>query len=178
MPGYWLVRWRTGHDVREQGSGGTGATNVGRVLGGAGFLVVLLLDALKGALAVLAARWLCGADTWVPWAAGLAVVTGHVWPVFLSFRGGKGVATLIGAWLVLQPAAFLFCVPVFAVAWLFLRRFTLAGLCGLCLLPTGTAWAAHWAKFPALWAGLCLLVILLAHKEHLRRWLHPETASQ
>lgn len=173
MPGYWLVRLRTGGDVRDQGSGGTGATNVGRLLGRKGFLLVLLLDALKGACVVGGVRHFAPEPSWLVWASGLAVIAGHVWPVFMSFRGGKGVATLIGVWLVLLPAAFLFCVPVFLVALLFLRRFSLAGLCGLGLLPTGAAWAANWHKLPALWAALCLLVVLIAHRDHISRWFSP-----
>lgn len=177
MPGYWLVRARTGDDVREQGSGATGATNVGRKLGPWGFTVVLLLDALKGALAVWLARLFCPGVSWVAFAAAFAVIVGHVWPVFLGFRGGRGVATLLGAWMVLLPASFILCAPVFLVALFWVRRFTIAGLICFSVLPTGAAWAANWQKLPALWAFGCLIVVLVAHKEHLRRWLFPEQVA-
>ena len=178
MPGYWLVLLRRGADVREHGSGGTGATNVGRVLGPWGFGLVLVLDAAKGALAVWLARHFAADCGWAPWACAFAVLLGHVWPALLSFRGGKGVATLVGAWLVLLPASFLLCVPVFLVTYLFLRRFTLAGLCGLGLLPTGAAWASNWGRLPALWAFLSLVVIIIAHRDHLRRWLRPDESAR
>jgi glycerol-3-phosphate acyltransferase PlsY len=106
--GFLIVRAKEGADVRESGSGGTGATNVSRRAGKFAGIITLLLDAAKGALAVLLARWLSTADFginwWVAGAAFLAVI-GHCFPVWLGFRGGKGVATGVGVFISLYPLA-------------------------------------------------------------------------
>ncbi len=94
--GYWAVRWRTGQDLRSLGSGSTGATNVGRVLGRPGFVLIMLLDMLKGAVALGAAILLGLPTTLMPWLI-LAVVTGHVLPLQLGFHGGKGLSPGFGA---------------------------------------------------------------------------------
>jgi glycerol-3-phosphate acyltransferase PlsY len=98
-PGYWLAKKRGGVDLRTTGSGATGATNAGRVLGKRGFCIVVSLDILKGIVAALATRCLMP-DSTLAWqcAVSYAVVAGHIWPVWLGFRGGKGVATFYGAW--------------------------------------------------------------------------------
>ncbi|HVG29220.1 MAG TPA: glycerol-3-phosphate 1-O-acyltransferase PlsY [Pyrinomonadaceae bacterium] len=119
--GYLIVRAQSGGDVRETGSGGTGATNVTRRAGKGAGVLTLALDALKGALAVLLARWLVapgfGVDWWIA-ASALAVVAGHVFPVWLRLRGGKGVATGLGAFLCLAPLAVACAAVVFvAVVW-------------------------------------------------------------
>src|SRR5215475_11956170 len=100
--GYLLVRWKTGGDVRSSGSGNIGATNVLRTSGRAAGIATLLLDVGKGAAAVLLARWI-GAGSSAPLEpmAVLGVVLGHVFPVTLGFRGGKGVACAVGAGLVM-----------------------------------------------------------------------------
>lgn len=120
--GYLIVRASGAGDVRETGSGGTGATNVTRRAGRTAGVLTLLLDALKGALAVLVARWLVTDDVagngWPVAAAGLAAIAGHVFPVWLGFRGGKGVATGLGVFVLLAPLAVLCVAPVFvAVVW-------------------------------------------------------------
>lgn len=92
-------------DVRKVGSGNVGATNVMRSAGKGPGLVALLLDAAKGAVAAGAAARLVPGSSWLPPLAALAAVLGHVFPVWLSFRGGKGVATGAGAFLPLAPAA-------------------------------------------------------------------------
>jgi|SRR6516225_10172953 len=97
--GYYLFRWRTGCDIREHGSGNPGARNVGRLLGVGWFSATLLLDAGKGGLAVWLACYF-GLGHLGTVAAMLAVVVGHVWPIQLHFRGGKGVAASLGAGLV------------------------------------------------------------------------------
>lgn len=171
MPGYWLVRLRTGGDIRDSGSGATGATNVGRVLGAWGFAAVLSLDLLKGALAVWLAHVFFSDFQWIAYVCGFSVVAGHIWPVFLGGRGGRGVATLIGVWLLLLPLALAFCLPVFACTWLLLRRFTVAGLCALSVLPAASWFASGHQPMPTLWAAACLCVILIAHREHLAKWL-------
>ncbi|MCY4029362.1 MAG: glycerol-3-phosphate acyltransferase, partial [Acidobacteria bacterium] len=98
-----VARRRRGVDVRYAGSGNVGATNVLRLAGAPLAGLVLVLDVGKGAVAVLAARAL-GADEGAQAAAGAAAVVGHVWPVWLGFRGGKGVAVAGGAFAVLAPA--------------------------------------------------------------------------
>ena len=119
--GYLIVRAKEGADVRASGSGGTGATNVSRRAGKAAGILTLALDAAKGAAAVLLARWLLtdgfGFNWWSA-AVALAVVAGHIFPVWLSFRGGKGVATGLGVFLSIAPLAVACAAAVFvAVVW-------------------------------------------------------------
>ncbi|HEV3468351.1 MAG TPA: glycerol-3-phosphate 1-O-acyltransferase PlsY [Pyrinomonadaceae bacterium] len=136
--GYLLVRLKGGGDVRETGSGGTGATNVTRRAGRAAGLLTLALDALKGVLAVVFARYLLtddfGVDWWVA-AAALAAVVGHVFPVWLRFRGGKGVATGLGVFLSLAPLAVLCALPVFALVVWATRYVSLGSMTAAALLP-------------------------------------------
>jgi glycerol-3-phosphate acyltransferase PlsY len=144
--GYLIVRIREGGDIRETGSGGTGATNVSRRAGKAAGVVTLLLDALKGVAAMVIARIFLGlssfsfgvrmsghlyqdlgavidanarnANWWLA-AAAIAVILGHIFPVWLGFRGGKGVATGVGVFLVLAPIAVGFAAVVFLlIVWL------------------------------------------------------------
>jgi acyl phosphate:glycerol-3-phosphate acyltransferase len=106
--GYIIVRLKNSVDIRETGSGGTGATNVSRRAGKLAGLFTLILDAVKGGLAVVLARWLLtddyGFNWWVALSA-LAVLLGHIFPIWLAFRGGKGVATGLGIFLALSPIA-------------------------------------------------------------------------
>lgn len=106
--GYLIVKLSSGDDVRATGSGGTGATNVTRRAGKGAGVLTLALDAAKGALAVIIARWCLTSDFNVNWwvaGVALAVIVGHCFPVWLKFRGGKGVATGLGVFLTLVPAA-------------------------------------------------------------------------
>jgi|SRR5579863_931019 len=108
--GLWVSLWGKGIDPRTSGSGNIGATNVLRTVGKAGGALTLLGDLGKGYLAVLSASLLGGGEPW-RFAAGLAAIIGHVFPVFLKFRGGKGVATAFGVLLATSPwvALWLFC---------------------------------------------------------------------
>lgn len=106
--GYLLVRAKEGADVRETGSGGTGATNVSRRAGKIAGVVTLLLDAAKGALAIYLARKFLTPDFGINWwvaGAGVTAIAGHIFPVWLGFHGGKGVATGVGVFLSLEPFA-------------------------------------------------------------------------
>ena len=127
--GYLIVRHKVGDDIRETGSGGTGATNVSRRAGKAAGVFTLLLDALKGSVAVLVARVLLnhgpGAD-WFVAAAAVATLLGHIFPVWLGFRGGKGVATGVGIFVILAPVALL-CAGVLFVALVSLTRYVSLG---------------------------------------------------
>jgi len=136
--GYLIVRARGGGDVRETGSGGTGATNVTRRAGKGAGVLTLALDAAKGALVALTARWLLAPDFGINWwvaAACVAVVVGHVFPVWLKFRGGKGVATGLGVFLSLTPAAVALAALVFAAAVWTTRYVSLGSIAATATLP-------------------------------------------
>ena len=125
--GYLIVRSKVGADIRETGSGGTGATNVSRRAGKTAGVLTLLLDALKGSAAVLLARVIAGPNAeWLITAAAIAVIVGHIFPVWLGFRGGKGVATGVGVFLVLAPIALL-CAGVLFVAIVAATRYVSLG---------------------------------------------------
>lgn len=118
VPGYWIGRYIFGKDLRREGSGNIGATNTFRVLGAKAGVVVFLLDACKGALAVWAAGFMNG----VAVLSGLAAILGHSFSPFLGFRGGKGVATALGVFLCLAPKPALASFFVFVISLLITRR--------------------------------------------------------
>jgi acyl phosphate:glycerol-3-phosphate acyltransferase len=184
--GYLLVRLFVGGDVRETGSGGTGATNVTRRAGKGVGVLTLLLDLLKGMAAVLVARALLGAGEGALWwvcAAGAAVVLGHVFPVWLRFRGGKGVATGLGVFLVLAPLATLCAALVFVVVvWLW-RYVSLGSIVAASVLPLavwalGTLGVSDRAPAPLL--ALSILgaaLIVLMHRANVGRLLRGEESK-
>ncbi len=174
-PGYWLVRLRTGADVRTQGSGATGATNSARLLGKGGFALVLLLDAVKGALAVFVARAAGLTGGW-EFAAGTAVVAGHVWPVQLRFRGGRGLGPLLGAWLALAPLAIGVCLVVAGVGWAISKRRIWSGLFGTLLLPVTTWWVTRNLNATAC-AAMAFCIITFAHRSHFRPAATPSGSA-
>lgn len=136
--GYLIVRATQGGDVRASGSGGTGATNVSRRAGKRAGVLTLLLDAAKGAIAVLFARWILTPDFGVDWwiaAASLAVVVGHIFPVWLNLRGGKGVATGLGVFLMLAPAAALCAVVIFFIVVWTTRYVSLGSITAVAAFP-------------------------------------------
>jgi len=121
-----IVRRKLGDDIRRSGSGGTGATNVSRRAGKTAGIITLVLDALKGSFAVLMAKGLSANMDWVIAAAAIAVIAGHMFPVWLGFRGGKGVATGVGVFVILAPIAVL-CAGVLFVAIVSLTRYVSLG---------------------------------------------------
>lgn len=163
-----LVRLRTGRDIRAEGSGNAGATNVLRSHGKALGLAVGGLDIAKGAAAVLLVRAVT-ADPRYAAAAGLAAVLGHVFPVFYGFRGGKGVATAVGAFLVLAPLATLVCLAVFVVVVAVTRYVSLGSVIAMVLLPpvAGLLFQAPRAVIAA--AAAAAVLIVIKHRENLRR---------
>ena len=176
--GYLLVRIFRGEDVRQTGSGNIGATNVSRkspVLGA----VTLLLDAAKGSMAValsylLADRLLAGPPALEYLGVGaLFAVIGHVFPVWLTFRGGKGVATGLGAFLLIAPKAVLIAAAIFLVVAVISHYVSLGSLVAVAVFPF-VAWLIR--QFYLSGAGLALisvtcLLILIKHRENVRRLL-------
>lgn len=173
--GYWLVRLRTGKDIRTQGSCSAGATNVGRILGTQGFVLVLALDLAKAALCVAAARHYFQAPEITVTFTAAAVVLGHIWPLQLKFRGGKGIAPLIGAWLILCPPALLPTLAITLLAYAAIRSFTISGLVGLLALPVSTWWfTRELGDEPALQTAalalLTLAAVLYAHRANISQY--------
>jgi acyl-phosphate glycerol 3-phosphate acyltransferase len=124
---YYVTRWRRGVDIRASGSGNAGARNMARVYGMTDAVITLLLDAAKGAIAVVAGLTFLGAE-WAALAALLAAIIGHIWPMQLSFHGGKGVATGLGGMLAFDPVVALTLLATAAMWFAFSRDFFKSGL--------------------------------------------------
>jgi len=170
---YYLVRIRTGQDLRSLGSGNAGATNAGRLLGRSAFITALLIDAGKGALVVLGARAL-GASGLVVALAIVAVACGHVWPAQLGFRGGKGAATALGVLIAFDVRVLAILVVVAAVVIVVTRRYEVAGSAALVVAPV----AAGLVGFStAEVAGLTVLaaIVAMAHRLYATRAVEPAT---
>jgi acyl phosphate:glycerol-3-phosphate acyltransferase len=176
--GYLIVRKKSGDDIRQTGSGGTGATNVSRRAGKAAGIFTLVLDALKGSVALLVARVILGPSVNVDWliaAAAIATIVGHIFPVWLGFRGGKGVATGVGVFLVLAPIALL-CAGVLFVAIVALTRYvSLGSIVGAATIPLfvwlQSVFVEPIADLRPLLAAAVVgaLLILFAHRKNIVR---------
>lgn len=178
--GYLLVRALAGADVRETGSGGTGATNVSRRAGKLAGIVTLLLDAMKGTLAVVIARIFLtegfGINWWVAASVVLAIA-GHCFPVWLGFRGGKGVATGVGAFLALSPLAVACAGLVFILIVLATRYVSLGSITAAAVLPLAIWGVSGYIKpaesfMPLLIAALAgAAIIIFMHRANIGRLL-------
>jgi acyl phosphate:glycerol-3-phosphate acyltransferase len=185
IPSGWLAgRWLAGIDLRQQGSGSTGATNVLRVVGKGPALVVFLVDVLKGTAAVLLAKAVLQplgsfstvSDGWVV-AAGLAALAGHSWPVWLGWRGGKAVATGLGMLLGLAWPVGLACFGVFLALLTLSRIVSLSSIGAALALPLlMLGWFGAGGIRPA-YLTLALLTTVLVvwrHRSNVQRLLAGE----
>ena len=168
-----LVRATTGRDIRAEGSGNAGATNVLRSHGKKLALLVALLDVAKGVAAVHLMRLVTADPRWSA-AAGFAAILGHVFPVFYGFRGGKGVATAVGAFLALSPVALLVCLAIFLAIVAATRYVSLGSVVALALLPPIAGLFFHAPRPIVTAAGLTALLILVKHLPNLKRLARGE----
>lgn len=165
--GYYLVKWLTGQDIRFQGSGTVGARNVGRVAGKVPAIVAFVGDLAKGALVVLAAGFLPEAPSWAPAVAYIGVVLGHLYPCQLRFHGGKGVATMAGGWLVIDPIVVLGLAVVYGLMLLFWKKSKETGLIVVAFFPiVSLRCCSDPLLGPA--AALVGMLVLLAHRKDIR----------
>jgi len=164
--GLILAKIFGGSDVRRAGSGNIGATNVARVAGFVPGVLTLLLDAAKGALAVLLAAWGSEGDTRWMMLAGLGALVGHCFPVWLKFKGGKGVATAAGVFLVVCPPAFLGSVILFILVVTFWRYVSLGTISAAGAMPllTYLLWAPPHAPPPVISYGTLAAALLIVYK--------------
>jgi glycerol-3-phosphate acyltransferase PlsY len=184
--GYLIVRKKVGADIRETGSGGTGATNVSRRAGKAAGIYTLVLDALKGAVAVVWAVVLVGSSSraaWIVTAAAIAVIVGHIFPVWLKFRGGKGVATGVGVFLMLAPIALVCAGILFLAIVLFTRYVSLGSVVAAATIPLfvwlQSVFVTPVADLrPLLTAAIVgALLIIFAHRGNIGRLAHGTEAQ-
>jgi len=133
--GYLVVKWTTGADVRTGGSGNIGATNVLRTTGRAAGIGTLLLDIAKGYLAVWIAGRLSEHSVTAMCVAALAVMAGHAYPVFLHFKGGKAMASFVGAFLCLTPLALAAVLVVFVIVVAWTRFISMGSVVGAATFP-------------------------------------------
>jgi len=164
--GLLLVKFSQGKDIRSFGSGNIGATNVFRKSRLTGILT-FLFDAGKGALAVAITGWLGVSPVWMAIAAVSAIV-GHIFPIWLKFKGGKGVATGCGAFLVLSPIAVLSTLGLFVLVAVITRYVSAASIAATAMYPV---WAYIYGETSAIliWAAVGALLIVARHHQNIRR---------
>ena len=166
-PGYLLVRLLLDTDLRTVGSGSLGARNVGRVLGKKGFYFTLVTDILKGALMVWLARWLEFPPVVVA-AVVVAVIAGNIWPLWLNFHGGKGIATSLGAFVALDYKILLIGGVVLLVTYMLTRRFLPSWVATLVAMPL-FAYILGYPMAVVVPLILAAAIIVFAHKENIRQ---------
>jgi len=167
---YYLFRFSTGHDIRRRGSGNAGARNIGRELSALAFVVTFMIDGGKGFLAVALADYFKLGEAGLMLAM-IAVVAGHSWPAQLGFRGGKGVAPVIGALAAFDIKILIPLNIVFAIAALVAKnlteKFTVAGLLAITISPIAAA-ILHQSAVVTAGALILAALIVFAHRENLR----------
>ncbi|HXY02595.1 MAG TPA: glycerol-3-phosphate 1-O-acyltransferase PlsY [Terriglobales bacterium] len=174
--GYLLIRAFHGKDIRTTGSGNIGATNVARTSPALG-AITLGLDALKGVGAVLLTERLFPNQIVLAALAGFMAIAGHVFPVWLRFRGGKGVATGLGSFVVLVPKTVLVMIGIFLAIFVAFRYVSLASILAVTLFPL-IAWILNQYATPPQMLALLVassLLIVVKHHANIRRLLaHTE----
>ena len=179
--GYLIVSATTGGDIRKTGSGGTGATNVSRRAGKGAGILTLVLDAWKGSAAVIIAKILVGDIQYAMWwigIAGIVAMLGHVFPVWLRFRGGKGVATGVGVFLVLAPVAVLFSGILFVIIVWATRYVSRGSMIAALAIPL-FGWLSNVATPIIISTFIGAILIVYAHRTNIGRLLtHTENKFQ
>lgn len=179
--GHLIVKLKTGQDVRASGSGATGATNVLRTAGKTLGILTFALDIIKGVVAVVLARWLTGVGggetTWVVAGAAVLAILGHIFPVWLGFKAGKGVATGLGVFLAIAPVAALCAFALFILIVAKTRYISLGSIVGsVVMIPLiwfwhGWVWPSGSLTQMLVAITIVASVIVFKHRENIQRLL-------
>ncbi len=179
----WIGKFFYGIDVREYGSGNAGATNTFRVLGKKAGIPVLIIDVLKGWLAVNIAyisRYSYGSEPYVnlQLVLGVAALIGHIFPVYVGFRGGKGIATLLGIILAVHIQAALFSVGVFLFVLLIFRYVSLASILASLVFPISVLFVFK-TTIPSLiiFSLAVAILVLITHQKNISRMVRKEESK-
>lgn len=171
-----------GVDIRKSGSGNIGATNVGRLLGRKLGILTLFADIGKAMLPMLLAAWLlkesgdsAGREFWIAM-CGWAAFIGHLFPVYLKFRGGRGVATALGVFLLLEPLAVLICLAAFVVVVYVWGFVSLGSLCATALLPLGI-WLLQGPEMHIGLAAVMAVLVWIKHGDNIKRLVNRTEKS-
>lgn len=167
IPFAFLLSRRSGIDLRRVGSGNVGASNVLRTSGVRAAVLAMVLDAAKGSVAVLVVQPLAGGPS-ASMAAGLASILGHIYPLWLRFRGGKGVATAAGVFAVLTPSALGIAAGVFLLAVWISRYISVGSMAAAAALAIAAA-AGDAPRIVAAGAAVAAGIILHRHRANLAR---------
>ena len=172
----WIGKWFFQLDIRNEGSGNAGATNTIRVLGLKAGIPVLLFDVFKAWLAVSLANWLNydgfseNQEVIYRILLGAMAVIGHVYPIFAGFRGGKGVASLVGMVLALYPAAFTIILICFVVAMLLSRIVSLSSIISSIIFPIVVIFVLHETRMPLILLSIAVaLFVPYTHRKNIER---------
>jgi len=169
--GYLLVKWKTGTDVRKSGSGNIGATNVLRTTGRSAAVITLLLDIAKGFVAIWITAWLTGNSVGWTSAAAVAVMLGHIFPIYLRFQGGKAVACFLGAFAYLAPIPLLAVLILFAIVVAATKFISLGSIIAAASFPFAV-WLILHPDWPLLLAAFAAAVLIVyRHRANIGRLL-------
>ncbi|MEH7438544.1 glycerol-3-phosphate acyltransferase [Neobacillus drentensis] len=169
MFGYLITKMFYHKDIRHLGSGNVGARNAGRIHGKKAFILIFLCDALKGVVVILLARYLDFSAPVQLLGLGMAII-GHLKPVTLKFKGGKGISTFIGGMIMFEPLLIPVIIIGFLVLYPFTKSFTFAGLGAFLLFPVFLV-INHVDWISCVIAGCLLIIILLAHSGNIKERL-------
>ena len=173
--GYMLLRWRLGTDVRQYGSGRTGMSNVLRTGGGKMAAVVFALDVGKGVLAVMMAKEATGASG-AEVAAALAALVGHNWPVFLGFRGGRGILTALGGLSMMAPVPAVVATAIWLATAFGSRYMSLGSIIGVMAgagsLVALVMLAGWYSQTYMIFAGVAAVMIIWQHRDNIQRLIN------
>jgi len=164
---YLVVKLIKGVDIRTVGSGNVGATNAGRVLEFYGFLLVFIIDMLKGFLPVYLTKLFFG-DTLFLYIVALCTILGHTFTIFLNFKGGKGVATGVGVYLALSPLNLLYAFIAFILMVGIFRMVSLGSIVGAIVL-SATMWLGEQSIILKIFTTLLAIFVIYKHKENIKR---------
>lgn len=167
---YIIVRAVKGVDIRTVGSGNAGATNAARVLGKWGFVSVFILDLLKGFIPVFLALKLLGTSP-LTLLVGLTAILGHTYTIFLSFKGGKGVATAAGVFLALAPSETAIALAVFIIVFLITRMVSAGSIFAAAVLFVSVCFISGWPLLKV-FTGLVAAFVIFKHRSNIKRILN------